>query len=161
MKIKTIAFPISVKGEDLSNFLCDEIVYLDEGDKISFGSGSLKVISGKGKDSNSGSLVCSVNINESSALFMADIPIEKEEELAFPDIDYLKVGHHGSKSSTSEKLLKESSPYIAVISCGKGNRYGHPTDRVLELLENSGIIIKRIDLEGAICIKNKNILTKQ
>ena len=42
----------------------------------------------------------------------------------------------------------------------EGEKYGHPADRVLELLENSGIIIKRTDFEGAICIKNKNILTR-
>ncbi len=159
MKIKTIIFPESAKGEDLSNFNSENIIFLKAGDSIRFGNLNIKILSANGNDANSGSLVCSCEGAEYSALFMADAPIASEDRINFPDIDILKVGHHGSKTSTSERLLQAASPEIAIISCGKNNKYGHPTERVLELLKNSGIIIKRTDLEGAICIKNKNILT--
>ncbi len=160
MKIDTIVFPESAEGEDLSDFNCDNIVFLSAKDIIQFGDNTFTVLSATGQDENSGSLVCSCDSQNLDALFMADIPITKESQLSFAKTDILKVGHHGSKTSTSERLLEQSQPQIAVISCGKNNRYGHPTDRVLELLKNSGIIIKRTDFEGAICIKNKSILTK-
>lgn len=159
MRIKTIAFPESAKGEDVSEYKADQIIYLNKGDFIDSGGINIKVLSAQGKDNNSGSLACLCSINDTKALMLADIPIETEEKLSFEDVDIVKIGHHGSKTSTSEKMLNEAKPEIAIISCGKNNRYGHPTNRVLELLENSGIIIKRTDLEGAICIKRKNIHT--
>lgn len=159
MRIKTIAFPESAKGEDVSEYKADQIIYLNKGDFIDSGGINIKVLSAQGKDYNSGSLACLCSINDTKALMLADIPIETEEKLSFEDVDIVKIGHHGSKTSTSEKMLNEAKPEIAIISCGKNNRYGHPTNRVLELLENSGIIIKRTDLEGAICIKRKNIHT--
>ena len=159
-KINTIAFPISAREENLDDFKAQNIIFLSAGDQIKFGDSTLTVLSGTGSDSNSGSLICSCTGPGLDALFMADAPIETEERIKFSKTDILKVGHHGSKTSTSERLLLEAKPEIAVISCGKNNRYGHPTDRVLALLENSGIIIKRTDFEGAICIKNKSILTK-
>ena len=160
MKIDTIVLPISAKGKDVSEFNCNNILYLAAGDTIKFGDTTLTIISANGPDENAGSLVCLCDGPSTDALFMADAPIDTENNLTFPKADILKVGHHGSKTSTSERLLEQSTPQIAIISCGKNNRYGHPTDRVLELLENYGIIIKRIDFEGAICIKNKSILTK-
>ncbi|MDO5441052.1 MAG: DNA internalization-related competence protein ComEC/Rec2 [Bacillota bacterium] len=159
MHIKTIAFPESAKGEDVSEYKAEKIIYLNKGDFIDSGGINIKVLSAQGKDYNSGSLACLCSINDTKALMLADIPIETEEKLSFEDVDIVKIGHHGSKTSTSEKMLNEAKPEIAIISCGKNNRYGHPTNRVLELLENSGIIIKRTDLEGAICIKRKNIHT--
>ena len=116
-------------------------------------------MSAEGKDDNSGSLVSFCEINGSTILLMADVPKEKELELDFPKADILKVGHHGSKTSTGRKLLNEADPSVAIISCGKDNRYHHPNNSVLELLENSGIIVKRTDEEGAICLKNRSILT--
>ena len=160
MKINTIVFPISAQEENLDDFKCKNKVFLSAGDSITFGSNQILVLSATGKDANSGSLVCSCNGPSYSTLFMADAPISTEDSLNFSKTDILKVGHHGSKTSTSDRLIAQARPKIAIISCGKNNRYGHPTDRVLALLENSGIIIRRTDFEGAICIKNKSILTK-
>ncbi|MBR6236520.1 MAG: MBL fold metallo-hydrolase, partial [Firmicutes bacterium] len=67
--------------------------------------------------------------------------------------DVLKVGHHGSPYSTGEQLLKCASPSFAVISCGRNNIYGHPADRVVELLAESGIIYARTDESGAVYLK--------
>lgn len=159
MKIETIAFPASAQGEDLSDFCANSLIFLDAGDKISAGSINIKVLSARGSDNNSGSLVCICENHGTKSLMLADIPIETEEKLNFCDVDIVKIGHHGSKTSTSEAMLSSAKPEIAIISCGKNNRYGHPTNRVLELLKNSGIIIRRTDLEGAICIKQLNIHT--
>ena len=67
--------------------------------------------------------------------------------------DVLKAGHHGSAGSTGEVLLENARPSFVVLSCGRNNRFGHPSDRVIELLENSGIIYARTDESGAVYLK--------
>lgn len=66
------------------------------------------------------------------------------------DADVLKVGHHGSKTSSSEYFLKAVSPKIAIISVGAKNRYGHPHQFILDRLDRLGIQIRRTDIEGDI-----------
>lgn len=91
-------------------------------------------------------------------LLMSDADISREEQLCAQygqqlKCDVLKVGHHGSPYSTGEQLLKCASPSFAVISCGRNNIYGHPADRVVELLAESGIIYARTDESGAVYLK--------
>jgi competence protein ComEC len=62
----------------------------------------------------------------------------------------LKVGHHGSQYSTSDEFLDKVNPKYAVISVGKGNKYGHPTQEVLNRLSGKGIQIFRTDEQGTI-----------
>lgn len=69
--------------------------------------------------------------------------------------DILKVGHHGSKNSTSERFLAAVHPRYAVISVGAGNAYGHPTDQTLERLSAADIVIYRTDLDGTICFETQ------
>ena len=64
----------------------------------------------------------------------------------------LKVGHHGSNTSSTTEFLKAVSPKVAVISCGEGNSYGHPSEKVLKRLQASGIEIYRTDQMGTIKI---------
>ena len=71
-----------------------------------------------------------------------------------PEIDVLKVGHHGSKTSSGKEFINEINPRYSVISVGKNNRYGHPNKEVLENLEQSKIY--RTDLDGSIMFKIKN-----
>ena len=70
------------------------------------------------------------------------------------DIDVLKVGHHGSKTSSSKIFIDEIKPKYSIISVGKNNRYGHPNAKVLETLDDS--IIYRTDQDGSIMFKIKN-----
>ena len=91
-------------------------------------------------------------------MFMGDASVTTEKEIInkykLPDIDVLKVGHHGSKTSSSIEFINEINTKYSVISVGKSNRYGHPNKEVLENLENSKIY--RTDQDGSIMFKIKN-----
>ena len=82
--------------------------------------------------------------------------VEKDliEKYNLQDIDVLKVGHHGSKTSTGKEFINEINPKYSVISVGKNNRYGHPNKDVLGNLDNSKIY--RTDQAGSIMFKIKN-----
>ena len=71
--------------------------------------------------------------------------------------DVLKVGHHGSKTSTGASFVSAVSPQYAVISVGKDNRYGHPNQEVLDILNNFGAKILRTDQSGRIVFKSDGI----
>ena len=91
-------------------------------------------------------------------MFMGDASIVTEEEILskynLPDIDVLKVGHHGSKTSSGKEFIDEINPKYSIISVGKKNRYGHPNKEVLDNLKDSKIY--RTDLDGSIMFKIKN-----
>ena len=110
-------------------------------------------------DGNDDCGILSIDTGDCVLLLMADADIPREEELCarYGDAlkcDVLKAGHHGSPTSTGEVLLETARPSFAVISCGRNNRFGHPADRVIELLENSGIIYARTDESGAVYLKS-------
>ena len=108
---------------------------------------------------NDNSNVIYTEINGYKFMFMGDAGVEKEKDILdkynISDIDVLKVGHHGSKTSSSEKFINSINPKYSLISVGKNNRYGHPKESVLDTLSNSKIY--RTDIDGSIEIKlNKN-----
>lgn len=88
------------------------------------------------------------------ALLMGDVGDQAEKVLLeqgeLSKVDYLKVGHHGSKYASTQAFLDKIRPTTAVISVGKGNRYGHPTQEALSRLTAVGAITRRTDLEGTI-----------
>jgi len=92
------------------------------------------------------------------------LPIKSENELLATgqDVgaDVLKVGHHGSKYSTSKEFLAAVSPRLAIISCGANNRYGHPNQEVLSNLQEFAINVKRTDQLGDIKVvsNGKNLI---
>lgn len=108
----------------------------------------------KVKNLNSTSILCRLIYDSTSFLFTGDAEKEEEQDLIDHNIylksDVLKVGHHGSNTSSTENFLKAVSPDIGVISAGKDNRFGHPSDKLLERLENNGIKIYRTDKDGDI-----------
>ncbi|MBE6149249.1 MAG: DNA internalization-related competence protein ComEC/Rec2 [Firmicutes bacterium] len=107
---------------------------------------------------NDNSSVIYTELNNYKFLFMGDAGVEVEEDLIekynLQEIDVLKVGHHGSKTSSSKNFINEIKPKYSIISVGKNNRYGHPNDIVLDNLENSKIY--RTDENGSIMFKFKN-----
>ena len=108
---------------------------------------------------NDNSSVIYLNYNNYKFLFMGDAGINREKDILekynLKDIDFLKVGHHGSNTSSSEEFINSINPKHSIISVGKNNKYGHPKDSVLDTLKSSKIY--RTDLDGSIEIKiNKN-----
>lgn len=104
-----------------------------------------------GDDSNNSSVVIKLTYGENKFLFTGDAEKSEEDDI-WTNIkcDVLKVGHHGSATSSSANFLKKVDPKYAVISCGMGNKYGHPTDEVLERLNSRNIEVFRTDLQGTI-----------
>ena len=77
--------------------------------------------------------------------------MESEEQIdGDVRVDVLKIGHHGSQTSTSDFFLQKVSPTYAVISCGEGNSYGHPHPETLKKLNDAGVIVYRTDQLGTI-----------
>lgn len=107
-------------------------------------------------DNNDTSLVIKATINDFVYLFTGDASnlVEKDLIKKYPDlkVDVLKVSHHGSTTGTCSEFLEVVRPKIALISCGKDNRYGHPSDAVLRRLEDYDIKIYRSDLMGMVKI---------
>ena len=108
---------------------------------------------------NDQSIVLLAAVGGKKWLFTGDLGNEGENSMARKikdiDIDVLKVGHHGSKYSSSELFLERTNPDFAVISVGEKNRYGHPGKEVIERLEERGIQIFRTDEDGAVIYKFK------
>ncbi|MDD5567342.1 MAG: ComEC/Rec2 family competence protein [Patescibacteria group bacterium] len=135
------------------------------------GGGDLKVlypvenVSGREfKDINSTSLVARFEVGQHSFLFTGDLPKEGEGELISTrqslKADVLKVGHHGSKYSTSPAFVKAIDPAIAVIQVGEKNHFGHPDKSILELLSDYGSQVVRTDQAGDILIDCGNLRVK-
>lgn len=95
-------------------------------------------------------------------MFMGDAGVEKEKDILnkynISGIDILKIGHHGSKTSSSKEFINEINPNYSIISVGKNNSYGHPNKEVLNNLSNSKIY--RTDQDGSIMFKIKNYKLK-
>ena len=108
-------------------------------------------------EENDKSLVLSLDFMDQSWVFTGDAPIFIERRIIkdYPtlDCDVLKVGHHGSDTSTCDEFLDALTPHTAVISCGAKNKFGHPTPVVLSRLKKRGITIRRTDLEGTITFR--------
>ena len=104
---------------------------------------------------NDNSIVLFSEINNYKLLLMGDASVFVEKDLIekynLEDIYILKVGHHGSKTSTSEEFIDETKPKYGIISVGKDNRYNHPSNTVLKLLDKSNVF--RTDIDGSIVFK--------
>ena len=101
------------------------------------------------EEPNDNSVAFVLSYGGSKALFQGDAGVLVEDELAFPDVDVLMVGHHGSRFSTSEALLRAARPETAVISYGR-NTYGHPNPDVVERLRAHGATVHETFKEGAV-----------
>lgn len=107
-------------------------------------------------DNNACSAVVKLEYKQKSLLFTGDAEHSSENDMikAGYDLsaDILKVGHHGSSSSSSPEFIKAVSPKDAIISVGENNQYGHPTNEVLAMLSNAGVNVYRTDIVGTIVI---------
>ena len=105
-------------------------------------------------ESNATSVVLRLEYGEFDALLTGDAYTDVERALLpeLPRLEVLKVGHHGSDTSTDSLLLAHTRPGVALISVGRTNRYGHPSPRVVGRLERSGAEVHRTDLEGTLSL---------
>ena len=116
---------------------------------------------------NNCSIIIKITYENDSYLFIGDA--EKEELRtveADMSADVLKVGHHGSRTSTTEEFLEEVNPRYAIISCGTDNDYGHPHKETINLLEDFDVEYYRTDLQGTITVtsdgsQNYSIITEK
>ena len=109
-------------------------------------------------DENNNSNVIYLEVNNYKLLFMGDAGVDKEKDILekynISNIDVLKVGHHGSNTSSSKEFIDKLNPKNSIISVGKNNRYGHPNKEVLNNLSNSKIY--RTDQDGSVMFRIKN-----
>lgn len=133
-----------------------EIELPQPGDAFSLGSAQVTIL-GPVQDyeeTNDTSIVLRVDFGQTSFLFTGDMETAAETDLieagAYLDATVLKVGHHGSDTSTSYRFLREVMPEYAVISVGEGNSYGHPNDVVLSRLRDEEAAVYRTDLQGTV-----------
>jgi len=153
---KTYETMIDAIEKSDANFICGEAGY-------TFNLGALQntVIAPNRDygDPNEMSIVFKSVYGDTSVMLTGDAEVESEEDIVklwkLEDLkcDILKVGHHGSTTSTTDAFLSAVDPDIAVISCGKGNDYGHPHAEIIEKLKAEGIKIRRTDTEGDIVYK--------
>lgn len=127
------------------------------GDEYALGSASVRILGvNSGTDTNNTSIILKLTYGDTSFLFTGDAEREAESAVLDTQADLsatvLKVGHHGSDTSTSYPFLREIMPQYAVISVGADNSYGHPTDNTLSRLRDAGAEILRTDLLGDITI---------
>ena len=149
---------IGAKDSLISNFSVKR--YVSEREEFPLKIGDLTFVNYNtysAEDENEKSLVLSLNFMGKDFLFTgdADITIEKKIIKDYPKLktDILKIGHHGSKTSSSYEFLKQLSPEMCVISVGQNNKYGHPDDEVLNRLKKLNLKYRRTDLEGTITYK--------
>ena len=124
------------------------------GDKFTVGNAECEVMSIRNDkdDYNNCSIVIKMDFNNVSYLFTGDAEESVESSRKWPHIDVLKVGHHGSNTSSSKNFLEQIKPEVALISVGQGNTYGHPTQATLKRLSNIGAKIYRTDENGTILL---------
>lgn len=148
-----------IKNENIPHLLARRGMHLD------LGGGAVIDILFPDRDvslwtTNDGSIVAKLSYGETSVMLTGDSTTKTEEIILKNNLptslesDILKVGHHGSRTSTSSNFVKALSPNYALISDGKGNSYGHPHPEVLNTLEKMGSQVLRTDLLGTIIMKS-------
>ncbi len=148
-----------VKQKELS------INYKKVGDKFELGEAKCEIKSIDNSDPtssskiNSTSIVIQMEANSNKYLFMGDAEddVETNSKITWEDIDVLKVGHHGSDTSSTEQFINKVLPEMAVISVNSNtNSYGHPSETVMKRLQDKECEIYRTDMNGTILLINEN-----
>lgn len=144
--------------EDFANYANQKgngITIPTVGDTYPLGRAEVKILGiNAGSETNNSSIVLSIQYGVTTFLFTGDAEREAEQMILDSGVDLsatvLKVGHHGSDTSTTYPFLREIMPAYAVISVGEDNSYGHPTDDTLSRLRDAEVKVFRTDLHGDI-----------
>ena len=150
-----------LKSLQAKNMMIEEALV---GDKIAFTDEIeieiMAVDNEQPDDENDASIVVQLDYKDMEYLFMADATTKVEGKRVWEDIDVLKVGHHGSNTSSSENFLNATQPEISIISVGKDNSYGLPKDTIIKRLNSIGTNIYRTDIAGTIQLVSNGIENK-
>lgn len=124
------------------------------GDTFNVGNAKCEIMSieDNSKDLNACSIVIRMEYDGTSYLFTGDAEKGNESARSWPQTDVLKAGHHGSRTSSSQKFLDQIKPSLIIISCGKDNDYGHPHKEAMERFEKLGATLYRTDESGDILV---------
>lgn len=166
--VSAIALPDVEEGDPLRQEILDlareqqiEVWFIRQDTHICLGENQefmLFAPLGQGADTNELGLSVLASAGDFDALLTGDMSGQAEQLLLqhtdLPDVELLVVGHHGSKSSTTQELLETTKPELTVISVGKQNRYGHPDQETLERLDAMGAEIYRTDLQGTVVVRS-------
>ena len=141
-----------------------KIEYLTKGDVLKIDSyTTMEILSPSTitDKNNLNSIVSLLNYKGYEFLFTGDAEKENESEILsscnLPDIEFLKAGHHGSSSSSTDEFIEKLKPEAVAISCGYNNYYGHPHRSVLDTFKENGAVVYRTDKNGSLvfyCDKN-------
>ena len=140
----------------------ENVIPAEAGMTYSYGEMNLEILAPlHGYDNlNDMSAVSRVSFGETSVMFMGDASTAVEKDLLNTGKDFsadiINIGHHGSKTASSQKWLEAVNPEFAVICCGAGNEYGHPHSVVTERLDNIGIEYYRTDLNGTVVFQSNS-----
>ena len=141
-----------LKSLTIKNMGIEEAVI---GEKFNIGNAECEIMTVNNSDPeniNEESIVLEIRYGTQKYLFMGDAEVINEKSREWNDIDVLKVGHHGSNTSTSSDFLKQVKPEISIISVGKDNSYGLPKKKILDRLNKQNSVIYRTDEDGTIQI---------
>lgn len=168
LQIKYLILPqIALEDEGFAELICQaqdagiKVQIMKQGDALQLGDMTMECLypggeSGFGSDENNNSMVLSLQYGEFDMLFTGDLETEGEkllmEQQVLERYDVLKVGHHGSSGASSQAFLEQVKPELALISCGRRNRYGHPHAETLERLQEQDAWIYCTKETGAITV---------
>ena len=153
--------PTTATYERMLGTLVDKGITVKEtavGDTYPLGDATVRIVGPTRdfEDMNNQSVVCLVTYGQRRFLFEGDAETTSESAIlsSGQDVaaDVLKVGHHGSSTSTLKKYLQAVSPSIALISCGEGNEYGHPHQETLQKLKKQKAAVYRTDQNGTVVV---------
>jgi competence protein ComEC len=148
-------FQTIIKEKKIQKQVAGEGSKLNIGERIRFKFFNPDKIEENKKANNDNSIVSRLDYGDNSFLFTGDASFNAEADMIFDqediDVDWLKVGHHGSKFSTSKFFLARVTPQVSIISVGE-NDYGHPTKETLQRLKDSNSRILRTDQLGTITV---------
>ena len=142
-------------GEALASRTTGAVQYVMDDMTLSFDGGKLTIFGPISYEDDNENSLCILFQTENCDILITGDRGELGElllvhEYALPKLEVLIAGHHGSAYSTTSALLEETNPEIAIISAGENNRYGHPSPKTIQRLEEAGCIIYRTDLQGTV-----------
>jgi competence protein ComEC len=170
LRVRQLWLGVDVPGHEASTALLERagvegaaVIARRAGDIVRDGPARIRVLHPSAPDwerrrvRNDDSVVLEIVHGDVALLVTGDVGAEVEREilprLAPARLRILKVGHHGSRTSTSQRLLDAWQPHLALVSCGRANSFGHPSPAVLARLRDAGATVFRTDVDGQITVR--------